>query len=91
MARVPFIGRLYMREYLALFGSLILVFLEGFIRIITLGLRKLSLPTSQLDTELSQRSPSYDFATAPPRTSSTACLQQNQNKTEPSERLSPIR
>ena len=27
------------REYLALFGSLILIFLEGFIRVITLGLR----------------------------------------------------
>lgn len=32
------------REYLALFGSLILVALEGFIRIITLGLRILSTP-----------------------------------------------
>ncbi|MCJ1248065.1 cholesterol esterase [Trapelia coarctata] len=38
MARVPFIGRLFWREYLALFGSLILIFLEGFIRVITLGL-----------------------------------------------------
>ncbi|KAI4219148.1 MAG: hypothetical protein L6R36_008530 [Xanthoria steineri] len=38
MARAPFIGRLYWREYLALYASLILVFLEGFIRIITLGL-----------------------------------------------------
>ena len=28
------------REYLALYASLVLVFLEGFIRIITLGLRK---------------------------------------------------
>lgn len=27
------------REYLALFGSFVLIFLEGFIRIITLGLR----------------------------------------------------
>ena len=33
----------YRREYLALFGSLIFVALEGFIRIITLGLRKLVL------------------------------------------------
>ncbi|KAL8922253.1 MAG: hypothetical protein Q9172_003644 [Xanthocarpia lactea] len=38
MARAPFIGRLYWREYLALFASLVFVFLEGFIRIITLGL-----------------------------------------------------
>jgi lysosomal acid lipase/cholesteryl ester hydrolase len=38
MARVPFIGRLFWREYLALFGSLILISLEVFIRIITLGL-----------------------------------------------------
>jgi len=28
------------REYLALFGSFILIFLEVFIRIVTLGLRK---------------------------------------------------
>ncbi|KAL8986848.1 MAG: hypothetical protein Q9177_003894 [Variospora cf. flavescens] len=38
MARAPFIGRLYWREYIALFASLIFVFLEGFIRVITLGL-----------------------------------------------------
>ncbi|KAJ9618526.1 cholesterol esterase [Knufia peltigerae] len=38
MARVPFIGRLYLREYLALVGSLILVALEVLVRIITLGL-----------------------------------------------------
>ncbi|KAL8804995.1 MAG: hypothetical protein Q9182_002197 [Xanthomendoza sp. 2 TL-2023] len=38
MARAPFIGRLYWREYLALFASLTFVFLEGFIRVITLGL-----------------------------------------------------
>ncbi|OQV05194.1 alpha/beta-hydrolase lipase domain-containing protein [Cladophialophora immunda] len=38
MARVPFIGRLFWREYLALFGSLILVALEVLVRIITLGL-----------------------------------------------------
>ncbi|KAL8878396.1 MAG: hypothetical protein Q9198_003782 [Flavoplaca austrocitrina] len=38
MARAPLIGRLYWREYLALYASLVLVFLEGFIRIITLGL-----------------------------------------------------
>ncbi|KAL8926143.1 MAG: hypothetical protein Q9208_003046 [Pyrenodesmia sp. 3 TL-2023] len=38
MARAPFIGRLYWREYLALFASLIFVLLEGLIRIITLGL-----------------------------------------------------
>ncbi|KPI42259.1 putative lipase C16A3.12c [Cyphellophora attinorum] len=38
MARVPFIGRLFWREYLALLGSLILVAFEAFIRVITLGL-----------------------------------------------------
>ncbi|KAL8688466.1 MAG: hypothetical protein Q9218_005628 [Villophora microphyllina] len=38
MARAPFIGRLCLREYLALLFSLLFVFLEGFIRIITLGL-----------------------------------------------------
>ncbi|KAK5459675.1 cholesterol esterase [Exophiala xenobiotica] len=38
MARVPFVGRLYLREYLALLGSLILVALEVLVRIITLGL-----------------------------------------------------
>ncbi|EXJ79898.1 lysosomal acid lipase/cholesteryl ester hydrolase [Capronia epimyces CBS 606.96] len=38
MARVPFIGRLFWREYLALFGSLILVALEVLVRCITLGL-----------------------------------------------------
>jgi len=38
MARVPFIGRLFWREYLALLGSLVLVAFEAFIRIITLGL-----------------------------------------------------
>lgn len=36
MARVPFIGRLFWREYLALFGSLILVAVEVVIRAITL-------------------------------------------------------
>lgn len=36
MARVPFIGRLFWREYLALFGSLILVAVEIVIRAITL-------------------------------------------------------
>jgi hypothetical protein len=36
----------YRREYLALFGSLILVALEGFIRIITLGLRTMNTPFS---------------------------------------------
>ncbi|KAI9802601.1 MAG: cholesterol esterase [Piccolia ochrophora] len=41
MARVPFIGRLFLsgsREYLALFGSFILIGLEGFIRVVTLAL-----------------------------------------------------
>ena len=38
MAQVPFIGRLRQREYLALFGSFILVVFEAFIRIITLAL-----------------------------------------------------
>ncbi|KAI9729879.1 MAG: cholesterol esterase [Cirrosporium novae-zelandiae] len=34
--RLPFVGRLYLREYLALFGSFILIFLESTIRIATL-------------------------------------------------------
>ncbi|KAG8625340.1 hypothetical protein KVT40_007091 [Elsinoe batatas] len=38
MPRVPFIGRLQFHEYLALFGSFLLVGLESFIRIITLAL-----------------------------------------------------
>ncbi|MCJ1321116.1 cholesterol esterase [Xylographa vitiligo] len=38
MARVPFIGRLFWRQYLALIGSIVLIFLEGIIRVITLGL-----------------------------------------------------
>ncbi|KAK5941688.1 cholesterol esterase [Knufia obscura] len=38
MARVPFLGRLFWREYLALVGSLILVAFEVVIRVITLGL-----------------------------------------------------
>lgn len=38
MARVPLLGRLFWYEYLALFGSLILVAFEVIIRVITLGL-----------------------------------------------------
>lgn len=38
MARVPFIGRLFWTEYLALFASLTLVLLEGIIHLITLCL-----------------------------------------------------
>ncbi|KKK25174.1 hypothetical protein P175DRAFT_0430119 [Aspergillus ochraceoroseus IBT 24754] len=38
MARVPVIGRLFWFEYIALFGSLILVLLEWIIHIITFGL-----------------------------------------------------
>lgn len=38
MARVPFIGRLHWREYLALFGSLILIFLESLTSLITIAL-----------------------------------------------------
>lgn len=34
------IAMLSRREYLALFGSFILIFLEGVIRVITLGLRE---------------------------------------------------
>ena len=41
------------REYIALLGSLILVFLEGFISIITLALRKAL--TIDLPTQLSNR------------------------------------
>ncbi|EGE81595.1 lysosomal acid lipase/cholesteryl ester hydrolase [Blastomyces gilchristii SLH14081] len=35
MARVPFIGRLFWNEYLALFSSLVLIFIEGLLHIIT--------------------------------------------------------
>lgn len=38
MPHVPFLGRLYIQQYVALFSSFLLVFLEGFIRIITLAL-----------------------------------------------------
>lgn len=38
MVYVPFIGRLYIQQYIALAGSFILLFLEGIIRIITLAL-----------------------------------------------------
>lgn len=38
MPHVPLLGRLYIQQYVALFGSFILLFLEGFIRIITLAL-----------------------------------------------------
>ncbi|KAF6239590.1 hypothetical protein HO173_002135 [Letharia columbiana] len=38
MVRIPVLGRLFWREYIALAGSLILIFLEGWIRVITLGL-----------------------------------------------------
>lgn len=38
MSRVPFIGRLFFREYLALVGSFVLVGLESIVRIITLAL-----------------------------------------------------
>ncbi|KAI9651855.1 MAG: cholesterol esterase [Trizodia sp. TS-e1964] len=38
MPRVPFIGRLFFREYLALFGSFLLIGLEILVRIITLAL-----------------------------------------------------
>ena len=40
------------REYLALFGSLILVALESFIRIITLGLRMDILPQAIVSTDM---------------------------------------
>lgn len=38
MVRIPVLGRLFWREYIALAGSLVLIFLEGLIRVITLGL-----------------------------------------------------
>ncbi|KAF1816465.1 alpha/beta-hydrolase [Eremomyces bilateralis CBS 781.70] len=52
MARVPFIGRLYPIEYLSLLISILLVALEGFIRIITLALPK---PIISLGYQLSRR------------------------------------
>ncbi|KAI9753068.1 MAG: hypothetical protein M4579_005340 [Chaenotheca gracillima] len=38
MPRVPFIGRLFLREYIALVGSFLLIGLEVFVRIVTLAL-----------------------------------------------------
>ncbi|KMU83376.1 lysosomal acid lipase/cholesteryl ester hydrolase [Coccidioides immitis H538.4] len=38
MPRVPVLGRLFWNEYLALFGSLIFIFLEGFLHLITSSL-----------------------------------------------------
>lgn len=38
MSRVPFIGRLQLREYLALMASFILIGLELFVRVVTLAL-----------------------------------------------------
>ncbi|KAH8701762.1 putative triglyceride lipase-cholesterol esterase [Talaromyces proteolyticus] len=38
MPRVPFVGRLFWAEYLALFASLCLIFVEGVLRLITLCL-----------------------------------------------------
>ncbi|CRG87695.1 esterase / lipase [Talaromyces islandicus] len=38
MPRVPFIGRLFWAEYLSLFASLLLIFVEGVLRLITLCL-----------------------------------------------------
>lgn len=52
MARVPFIGRLYLVEYLSLLVSILLVFLEGLFRIITLALPQ---PIISLGYRLSRR------------------------------------
>ncbi|KAK5019786.1 cholesterol esterase [Cryomyces antarcticus] len=38
MPRVPFIGRLFLREYIALLGSFVLIGLEIFVRVVTLAL-----------------------------------------------------
>lgn len=45
------------REYLALFGSLVLIFLEAFVRIITLGLRMVVNPI--LHINLTNRSATH--------------------------------
>ena len=59
------------REYIALAGSLILIFLEGFIRIITLGLRKIVHDRSLVQlSDFFQPNQSFDFATTDPRISS---------------------
>jgi len=42
MARVPLVGRLFFREYVALYFSFMFLMLEFVIRIITLALRKYS-------------------------------------------------
>ena len=60
------------REYIALAGSLILIFLEGWIRVITLGLRNVF--TESVYAQLSdflQPNQLFDSATIDPRTSST--------------------
>lgn len=61
------------REYIALAGSLILIFLEGLIRVITLGLRTLLARTSrtQLSDFFFQPNQSLDSAITDLRISST--------------------
>lgn len=66
------------REYLALFGSFILIFLELFIRFATLGLRK-SLSVYfvlwyNVDLNVIKLILSFDSSTTAPRASSTSSL-----------------
>lgn len=63
---------LHRREYLALFGSFVLIFLEAVIRIITLGLRAWSrIDLSGLKADLTQLNPLSDSAIACPGVCST--------------------
>ena len=62
----------YRREYIALAASLILIFLEGLIRVITLGLRKVLAHGFIVQlSNVFQPNQSFDSATTDPRTSST--------------------
>ena len=70
------------REYIALAGSLILIFLEGLLRIITLGLRKILIRSSRAHlSDLFQPNQSFDSATTDPKTSSIYfCLHKGVNQ-----------
>ena len=88
MVTIPVLGRLFWyvlhysfyqpltnvprREYIALAGSLILIFLEGLIRVITLGLRKASTDSSLVRlSDPFKPNQSFDSVTIGPRISST--------------------
>jgi hypothetical protein len=82
---------LHRREYLALLGSLLLIFLEVPVRIITLLLRK--RPPFSFHCFLAHRgqhNPSSASATIDPRTSSIAFRLQSQFEPDPNGAPSPI-